>query len=133
MATTQVPPNATCCAEMDITPPVARIALAHPPLNIFDLRMVKLLVAFLEQLESRPDISIIIFEGSSHVFSAGVDIKAHVPEQIGEMLVSFHSLIRAIVASRKVTIAKVSGACLGGGAELAAVCDLVYTARDAAW
>jgi len=38
-----------------------------------------------------------------------------------------------IVASRKITIAAVSGACLGGGAELAAVCDLVYTARDATW
>ncbi len=133
MATTRVPPNATSCAEMDITPPVARIAFTHPPLNIFDLRMVKLLVAFLEQIESRPDISIIIFEGSSRVFSAGVDIKAHLPEQIGEMLISFHSLIRAIVASRKVTIAKVASACLGGGAELAAVCDMVYTARDASW
>jgi cyclohexa-1,5-dienecarbonyl-CoA hydratase len=37
------------------------------------------------------------------------------------------------VASRKVTIASVRGACLGGGAELAAVCDMVYSARDATW
>jgi enoyl-CoA hydratase/carnithine racemase len=49
------------------------------------------------------------------------------------MLTSFHAVIRAIVASRKTTIASVQGACLGGGAELAAVCDLVYTARDATW
>jgi cyclohexa-1,5-dienecarbonyl-CoA hydratase len=49
------------------------------------------------------------------------------------MLTSFHAVIRAIVASRKVTIAAVRGACLGGGAELAAVCDMVYTARDATW
>jgi len=49
------------------------------------------------------------------------------------MLNSFHAVIRAIVASRKITIAAVQGACLGGGAELAAVCDMVYTARDATW
>jgi cyclohexa-1,5-dienecarbonyl-CoA hydratase len=49
------------------------------------------------------------------------------------MLTSFHAVIRAIVASRKVTIAAVRGACLGGGAELAAVCDMVFTARDATW
>jgi cyclohexa-1,5-dienecarbonyl-CoA hydratase len=49
------------------------------------------------------------------------------------MLRSFHTVIRALVASRKVTIAAVRGDCLGGGAELAAVCDMVYTARDATW
>ena len=42
-------------------------------------------------------------------------------------------MIRGIVASRKITIAVVKGACLGGGGELAAVCDMVYTARDATW
>jgi cyclohexa-1,5-dienecarbonyl-CoA hydratase len=62
-----------------------------------------------------------------------VDIKAHLPEEIHEMLTSFHAVVRAIIASRKVTIAAVRGACLGGGAELAAVCDMVYTVRDAAW
>src|SRR5260370_19380450 len=83
--------------------------------------------------EPRHDISVILFEGDSSAFSAGVDIKAHLPEQIHEMLTSFHAVIRAIVASCKVTIAAVRGACLGGGAELAAVCDMVYTARDATW
>ena len=119
-------------AELAISPPIARIRLANPPLNVIDLQMVQELTATLEQLESRPDISVVILEGDAH-FSAGVDIKAHVPEQIHGMLTSFHTLIRSIVGSRKVTIAAVRGACLGGGAELACVCDLVYTARDATW
>jgi cyclohexa-1,5-dienecarbonyl-CoA hydratase len=38
-----------------------------------------------------------------------------------------------LVASKKITIATVRGHCLGGGAELAMVCDLVYTAEDAQW
>ena len=105
----------------------------HPPLNVIDLRMTGLLIAFLAQLESRTDISVILFEGDARAFSAGVDIQAHVPEQIRETLTSFHGVIRAVVASRKITIAAVKGACLGGGAELAAVCDMVFTARDATW
>lgn len=87
----------------------------------------------LSSIDHRPDISVIVFEGDTRAFSAGVDIKAHLPEQIHEMLTSFHAVIRAIVASRKITVAAVQGVCLGGGAELAAVCDMVYTARDATW
>lgn len=87
----------------------------------------------LAEIEARTDISVIVFEGDARAFSAGVDVKAHVPELVGEMLAAFHAVIRAVVASRKVTIAVVRGGCLGGGAELALVCDMVYTARDSSW
>jgi cyclohexa-1,5-dienecarbonyl-CoA hydratase len=113
--------------------PVGRVRLANPPLNVIDLAMARELGSALAELEARPDISVIVLEGNAGVFSAGVDIKAHMPEQIREMLTSFHAVIRALVSSRKVTIAAVRGSCLGGGAELASVCDIVYTARDATW
>ncbi len=98
--------------------------------------MTQELIQALGEVEARIDISTVLFQGTqggARVFSAGVDINAHLPEQIHEMLASFHAVIRAIVASHKVTIAAVGGRCLGGGAELAAVCDLVYTACDATW
>jgi len=119
--------------ETDVAPPVARVRLVNPPLNIVDLSLARSLTTVLSSIDQRLDISIILFEGDSRAFSAGVDIQAHLPDQIHEMLASFHAVIRAIVASRKITIAAVQGTCLGGGAELAAVCDLVYTARDATW
>ncbi|MGA9497714.1 MAG: enoyl-CoA hydratase-related protein [Terriglobales bacterium] len=112
---------------------MARLTLVNHPLNVIDLQMARILLQALADLESRPDITVIVFQGDSRTFSAGVDIKAHLPEQIREMLTSFHAVIRAIVASRKVTIAAVRGLCLGGGAELAAVCDMVYCASDATW
>jgi enoyl-CoA hydratase/carnithine racemase len=117
---------------VDVVAPIACFRLINPPLNVIDLRMTKML-GLLTEIEARPDISVILFEGEGASFSAGVDIKAHLPEHIHEMLTSFHAVIRAIVASRKVTIAAVRGTCLGGGAELAAVCDMVYTASDATW
>jgi cyclohexa-1,5-dienecarbonyl-CoA hydratase len=123
----------TIRVEVAVTPPVARVRLRNPPLNVIDLPMMRELQAALAEIEGRIDISIILFEGDTRAFSAGVDVKAHVPEHVHEMLASFHAVIRAIVASRQITIAAVQGACLGGGAELASVCDMVYTARDATW
>ena len=125
--------TSTVRTEIALTAPVTRIRLLNPPLNVIDLQMAQQLRQSLSEIELRPDISVVIFEGDSRAFSAGVDIKAHLPEQIREMLTSFHDVIRAVVASRKISIAAVRGACLGGGAELAAVCDLVYSARDATW
>jgi len=124
---------ATTRVEAKVAAPIVRVKLINPPLNVVDLPMTAELQQALAEIESRTDISTILFEGAPRAFSAGVDIKAHLPEQIREMLTSFHAVIRAIVASRKVTIAAVRGTCLGGGAELAAVCDMVFTARDATW
>jgi cyclohexa-1,5-dienecarbonyl-CoA hydratase len=118
---------------LTIRPPVARVRLTNPPLNILEISTMNELQHALWEIEGQADIAAIVIEGDGRAFSAGVDIKAHVPEQIHEMLTTFHALIRLVVGSRKVTMAAVRGACLGGGAELASVCDIVYTARDATW
>src|ERR1700682_5093037 len=128
-----MPSSATSRVKVDTQALFARLTLSNPPLNIIDMPMMRELTAALTEIESHPDISVILLQGDGPAFSAGVDIKAHLPEQIHEMLASFHGVVRAIVASRKITIAAVRGACLGGGAELAAVCDMVFTARDAVW
>jgi cyclohexa-1,5-dienecarbonyl-CoA hydratase len=62
-----------------------------------------------------------------------VDVAVHTPDKVADMLARFHNVIRALVGSGKVTIAAVQGHCLGGGAELAMVCDLVYTTETASW
>jgi cyclohexa-1,5-dienecarbonyl-CoA hydratase len=118
---------------LEILPPVARVVLRHPPLNVIDVAMMEELAGSLAEIEARPDVSVIVFSGSGKGFSAGVDVAAHVPGKIEEMLSRFHAVIRALVATRKVTIAAVHGVCLGGGAELAMVCDLVYTTESAQW
>jgi len=62
-----------------------------------------------------------------------VDVAAHAPDRVEEMLTKFHAVIRALIATKKVTIAAIHGHCLGGGAELAMVCDMVYTTDSAQW
>jgi cyclohexa-1,5-dienecarbonyl-CoA hydratase len=118
---------------MEVAEHVARVRLNNPPLNVIDIPLMDELLAALEQAEQRNDVTAVVISGSAKAFSAGVDIAAHTPDKVEGMLGKFHSVIRALVAMSKVTIAQVEGACLGGGAEVAMVCDLVYTARDASW
>jgi cyclohexa-1,5-dienecarbonyl-CoA hydratase len=117
----------------EITPPVARIALRNAPLNVIDIAMMEELAQALAEIESRLDVSVVVVSGEGTAFSAGVDVAAHTPDKVQEMLTKFHAVIRALVDSNKVTIAAVHGHCLGGGAELAMVSDLVYTTDSAQW
>src|SRR5208337_252713 len=100
-------------------PPVARVILRNPPLNVIDIAMMQELSLSLAEIETRPDISVVVISGDRKAFSAGVDVAAHTPDKVEEMLTKFHAVIRALVATKKVTIAAVHGHCIGGGAELA--------------
>jgi cyclohexa-1,5-dienecarbonyl-CoA hydratase len=118
---------------LDLTAPVARITLRNPPLNIIDIPMMEELTHALAEIETHPGLSTVLCSGGGKAFSAGVDVAAHTPDRIEEMLAKFHGVVRALVATKKVTIAAVNGHCLGGGAELAMVCDMVYTTASAQW
>lgn len=112
---------------------IARITLARPPLNVIDFQMMEELLAALKELEQRKGISVVVLHGEGNNFSAGVDVAVHTPELIQTMLQKFHGVILALAKFSKVTIAEVRGACLGGGAELAMICDLCFTTPDAKW
>jgi cyclohexa-1,5-dienecarbonyl-CoA hydratase len=112
---------------------VVAIRLNHPPLNVIDVEMMEQLASSLAEIETQREIAVIVLSGSDRAFSVGVDVAAHTPGKVSEMLTKFHALIRAVVGSRKITVAAIRGHCLGGGAELAMVCDLVYTTDNATW
>jgi len=118
---------------VDVRPPTARIALQNPPLNVMDRLMLEELASALAAIEGRAEISTLVLSGAGKAFSVGVDVADHTADRIAGMLANFHAVVRAMVNTRKVTIAAVHGHCLGGGAELAMVCDLVYTTADATW
>jgi cyclohexa-1,5-dienecarbonyl-CoA hydratase len=118
---------------LEIDGPVARIALHHPPVNVIDIPMMEGLSHYLAKIEGRPEVAVVVLRGEGKAFSAGVDVAAHIPAKVEEMLAKFHAVIRALVATKKVVVAAVHGNCLGGGAELAMVCDITYTAESAQW
>ncbi len=95
--------------------------------------MMEQLSEALAEGEARSDVTAILLAGSDKIFSAGVDVAAHTPDRVQEMFTKFHAVFRALIASRKVSLATVHGHCLGGAAELAIVCDIVIASESSTW
>lgn len=111
---------------------VARIDFARPPLNIFNIAMLKEISSALGEC-SRQELVAIVFaaQKDSRAFSAGVAVEEHVEELVYQMLDSFHNVFRILEQLSKPTIALVDGPALGGGCELVAACDIVIASERA--
>lgn len=118
---------------LNLSGTAAQITLRNAPLNVIDIPMMEELVEVLAGIEPQSDVSVVVLRGEGKSFSAGVNVADHTPDKVESMLQKFHAVIRTLVATKKVTVAAVHGNCLGGGAELAMVCDLVYTTTSARW
>jgi cyclohexa-1,5-dienecarbonyl-CoA hydratase len=112
---------------------VARITFARPPLNIFDIAMMREIGAALGVCVNRSELVAIVFDAAAETraFSAGVAIEEHAEETIYQMLESFHAIFRSLEQLCKPAIAVVDGAALGGGCELVAGCDIVIASERA--
>src|SRR6266566_6402703 len=112
---------------------VARITFARPPLNIFNIAMMREIGDALSQSAQHRDLAAIVFDAAegTRAFSAGVAVEEHVAETVFQMLDSFHSIFRSLAQISKPTIAVVDGAALGGGCELVAACDIVIASERA--
>ena len=112
---------------------VARITFARPPLNIFNLAMMREIGDALSQSAQHRDLAAIVFDAAdgSRAFSAGVAVEEHVAETVFQMLDSFHSIFRTLAQISKPVVGVVDGAALGGGCELVAACDIVVASDRA--
>ncbi len=105
---------------------VGRITFARPPLNVFNIEMMREIGKALGECAQR-DLVAVVFDADKdcRAFSAGVAVEEHVQDTIFQMLDSFHSIFRLLEQLGKPSIALVDGAALGGGCELVAACDIV--------
>jgi cyclohexa-1,5-dienecarbonyl-CoA hydratase len=112
---------------------VARITFARPPLNIFNIAMMREIGDALNDCAQQNDLVAIVFDAApdSRAFSAGVAVEEHVPETVVEMLEAFHGIFRQLNQISRPAIAVVDGAALGGGCELVAACDIVIASERA--
>ena len=107
------------------------ITLDKPPLNVLDLGLLRELDEILGSCALEPTVDVVLLRGQGpKAFSAGVDIKDHTKEKVPKMLALVHGVIRKLLGLPQVTIAAVRGACLGGGCEVASVCDFIVASEE---
>lgn len=113
---------------------VGIITLNRPKqLNALNDQLMNELGAALQAFEADPAIGCMVITGSEKSFAAGADIGAMASYSFadvykGDYITRNWELIRAI---RKPVIAAVSGFALGGGCELAMMCDFIIAADNA--
>jgi cyclohexa-1,5-dienecarbonyl-CoA hydratase len=112
---------------------VARVTFARPPVNIFNIAMMREINDALSQCARQRELVAIVFDAAPdcRAFSAGVAVEEHVEETIFQMLESFHAIFRNLEQIARPTIAVVDGAALGGGCELVAACDIAIASERA--
>ena len=108
---------------------VATVTLnsADRTLNVFDEELLREMQTVVSQLETQPDLSLIVFgSGKQSGFLAGADVP-HIQsiksmEAATEALMRGQELFNAVAALQTPTVAVIHGVCLGGGLEFAMSC-----------
>jgi len=103
-------------------------------MNALSGEMRSELTDVLNHLENESTIRVLIMTGGEYVFSAGMDIKemaALADEEIASYFGSIMQYLKKIYTYRKPVIAAVGGIALGGGFNIATVCDLIVASESA--
>ncbi len=114
--------------------PIAIVTLNRPQaLNALNSKLMDELTAVIDGTEADPAIRCVILTGSEKAFAAGADI----PEMAGKSYIDAYKedfVTRnweRVARARKPVIAAVAGFALGGGCELAMMCDFILAADSA--
>ena len=112
---------------------VALLTLNRPAaLNALNAQLISELNHALDELESNRDIGCIVLTGSAKAFAAGADIKEMAELTYPQIyLDDLFSDSDRVASRRKPIIAAVSGFALGGGCELALMCDFILAGDNA--
>ena len=113
---------------------VATITLNRPDaLNALNSQLLRELCKALGEASANDKVRCIILTGSSKAFAAGADIKEMSEKSFVDVFTEdyFWTEHQAITATRKPIIAAVAGYALGGGCELAMMCDFIIAADTA--
>jgi enoyl-CoA hydratase len=118
---------------LDIQGRVGLVTLNRPQaLNALNAQLINELNQALDQLEADRDIGCIVLTGSAKAFAAGADIKEMAELRYPQIyLDDLFVESDKVAARRKPIIAAVSGFALGGGCELALMCDFILAAENA--
>jgi enoyl-CoA hydratase/carnithine racemase len=120
----------------EVTGGIACIKLAHPPVNAFDLAMVRGVIAALDRAAADDAVrAFVIASALPKVFCAGLDITALAGRSPDDIRALVHALYVGLFDAQnrlgKPSIAAVNGAARGGAMTLAVSCDVIVVGKSA--
>lgn len=110
---------------------VANILLDDGKGNVLDNQMMLEMLDLFTEFKANKNIKLITFQGEGKHFSFGASVPEHTKEFAEMMIKTFHSIFTEIIEMSIPTMAKISGQCLGGGMELALVCNFMFADKTA--
>ena len=119
--------------QVEIAPPIATITLNRPKiLNALSPELIKELGEALGDLDRNSEVRAVVVTGGPKVFAAGADIADMASRTAAEQLTRDMTGAWAPIAGfTKPLLAAVNGYALGGGCELALMCDLIVAGDTA--
>ncbi|MEL6608779.1 MAG: enoyl-CoA hydratase [Pseudomonadota bacterium] len=119
---------------VEIEDHIATIKLNRPDaLNALNAQMMAELSKALSEADANDKVRVILMTGSDKAFAAGADIKEMSELSFVDVYTSdmFAREVEAFMSVRKPVIAAVSGYALGGGCEIAMMCDFIIASDTA--
>jgi cyclohexa-1,5-dienecarbonyl-CoA hydratase len=110
---------------------VARLTLDRPDHNLLNERMLCELASGINILGEQYNIKLIILDSAGKTFCGGIELGEYTQRRVFQLLDAFHCAFSAMLDTSKPLLVVVNGPALGGGAELAALGDLVVATPKA--
>jgi cyclohexa-1,5-dienecarbonyl-CoA hydratase len=110
---------------------VARLTLDRPEHNLLNERMLSELASGINAFGEQRNIKLIVLDSAGKTFCGGIELGEYTQRRVFQMLDAFHYAFSAMLDISKPLMVVVNGPALGGGAELAALGDLVVATPKA--
>jgi len=112
---------------------IARVVIDHPPINLFDLTLIREMDQLGRALEADPDVRVVVMESADPDFliaHADVSLILRLPANAAPPTepTGFQAMVDRFRTMPKATIAKIEGICRGGGSELVLSMDMRFAA-----
>jgi len=110
---------------------VARLTLDRPEHNLLNERMLAEIAAGINTLGQRNEIKLIILDSARKAFCGGIELGEYTQRRVFQLFEAFNGVYSAMLDTSKPILLVINGPAFGGGAELAALGDLVIATPKA--